>query len=73
MQNEASPIRRLIRMKRVQDITGLSPSYIYALSSEGKFPQSVPLVPGGVARAWVLSEIEEWVEQRIAERETSAR
>lgn len=72
METTASHIRHLIRMKQVQDITGLSPSYIYALGSQGKFPQSVPLVPGGVARAWVLSEVEEWVEQRIAERDSKS-
>lgn len=68
MENTSIQIRRLIRMKQVQDITGLSPSYIHALSKQDKFPSSVPLVPGGVARAWVLSEVEEWVEKRIAER-----
>ena len=60
---------KLIRVKDVVDVTGLSRSYVYALADEGLFPKSVPLVPGGVARAWVYAEVQEWLEQRVAERD----
>lgn len=63
---------RLIRMRDVIALTGISRTYIYALSATGKFPRSVPLVPGGTSRAWVLSEVEEWVNQRIAARDLEA-
>jgi len=63
---------RLIRMRDVIELTGISRTYIYALSATGKFPRSVPLVPGGTSRAWVLSEVEEWVNQRIAARDLEA-
>jgi len=59
---------RLIRIKEVRELTGLSRSYVYSLSAEGLFPRSVPLVPGGHARAWVYSEVQDWLHQRIAER-----
>lgn len=72
MQEKERQPPRLIRIREVLEMTGLSRSYIYALTSSGKFPRSVPLIPGGIARGWVLSEIEEWVEQRIAERESPA-
>ena len=61
---------RLIRIGEVKELTGLSRSYIYELASKGLFPKSVPLVPGGIARAWVQSEVFEWLRQRIAERDT---
>lgn len=61
--------RRLLRMKQVQDMTGLSRSYLYALSASGKFPKSIPLVPGGTSRAWLESDIVQWIDQRIAERD----
>ena len=60
---------RLIRLGKVRDLTGLSRSYIYALADEGRFPRSVPLVPGGSSRAWVEAEVLDWMQQRIAERD----
>jgi len=59
---------RFIRMKNVTALTGLSKSYLYALTAEGKFPQSIPLVQGGVAKAWLKSEVHAWMAERIAER-----
>lgn len=60
---------RLLRIGDVTDITKLSKSYVYALAAEGRFPRSIPLVPGGIARAWVSSEVFQWVEERVAERD----
>lgn len=60
---------RFLRLKDVQDRTGLSRSHIYGLSASGKFPKSVSIVPGGTSKGWVESEVQEWVQQRIAERD----
>lgn len=60
---------RLIRISKVMRLTGLSRSYIYALASEGRFPTSISLVPGGTSRAWIYAEVQEWLEQRIAQRD----
>lgn len=59
---------RLIRIAEVIALTGLSRSYIYALASEGRFPKSISLVPGGTSRAWIYAEIQDWLNQRIAAR-----
>lgn len=59
---------RLIRIREVMRLSGLSKSHIYALGAEGRFPRSVPLVPGGTSRTWVAAEIRQYIEQRIAER-----
>ena len=61
--------RRLIRIAKVRELTGLSRSYIYSLSAEGLFPRSVPLVPRGTARAWLYNEVMDWLEGRVAERD----
>lgn len=61
--------RRFIRIAEVRELTGLSRSYIYSLSAEGLFPRSVPLVPGGTARAWLYNEVIDWLEGRVAERD----
>ena len=57
--------KRLIRIKKVVEMTGLSRSYVYELQAAGLFPRSVLLVPGGVARAWVYSEVQDWIQERI--------
>lgn len=55
----------LIRFSDVQRRTGYSKAWIYRLMSNGKFPESVKI--GSRAIAFVESEIDEWINQRIAE------
>jgi len=62
-------IPKLIRVKSVIDLTGLSKSYIYDLSNRGLFPKTIQLVPGGTSVAWLESEIQEWIESRILQRD----
>lgn len=69
MQNQKYTEERLIRIKQVQAMTGLSRSYVYHLSSKHLFPQSLALVAGGSSRAWLESEVRGWINQRIAERD----
>ncbi|WP_305829927.1 AlpA family transcriptional regulator [Photobacterium leiognathi] len=57
---------RLIRLKEVMNICGLGRSSIYKFMEDGRFPQSVSL--GDRAVAWVETEVEEWIEQKVAER-----
>ncbi len=54
----------LIRRKQVEAMTSLSRSRIYALMNEGAFPKPVRL--GTQSVAWPLSEIEAWINERIA-------
>ncbi|RLA38791.1 MAG: transcriptional regulator [Gammaproteobacteria bacterium] len=56
-------------MKQVQAMTSLSRSYIYSLQATQNFPKSFALVPGGTSRAWLQSEVQDWINQRIAERD----
>ena len=73
MKNNSSLIEhpnRCLRMNDVCKITGLSRSYVYALAGQGLFPQSFPLVPGGTSRAWLESEVQEWIAQRINDRDS---
>lgn len=57
--------KSLIRLTEVQRRTGYSKAWIYRLMSQAKFPTSVKI--GTRAIAFVESEIDEWVNQRIAE------
>lgn len=66
--SQANKDIRLIRMPEVRKMTGLSRSYVYSLSADGLFPKSVSLVPGGSSRAWVYSEVQDWLNGRVTER-----
>ncbi|HID4130304.1 TPA: helix-turn-helix transcriptional regulator [Pluralibacter gergoviae] len=55
----------LIRFDEVQKRTGYSKAWIYRLLKENRFPQSVKI--GSRAIAFIESEIDEWINQRIAE------
>jgi prophage regulatory protein len=55
--------KKLLRRPKVEQLTGLGRSSIYALMKEGSFPQSVSL--GRRAVAWVEEEIVAWIDERI--------
>ncbi|EPS5534821.1 helix-turn-helix transcriptional regulator [Enterobacter hormaechei] len=59
--------KALIRLPEVQRRTGYSKAWIYRLLKERKFPQSVKI--GSRSIAFVESEIDEWITQRIEERD----
>ncbi|MBE8563791.1 AlpA family transcriptional regulator [Vibrio sp. OPT20] len=61
---------RFLRLKEVIALTGLGRSTIYKFMDEEVFPKTIPL--GGRAVAWLESEIEEWMEQRLAIRESQS-
>ncbi|WP_019933378.1 helix-turn-helix transcriptional regulator [Oceanimonas smirnovii] len=58
---------KLIKIKEVMDYTGLARSTIYKFISEESFPKPVPL--GERAVAWVESEIQDWIMDKIAQRD----
>ena len=69
LHQENDQIRKLIRIRSVTNLTGISKSYIYALANKGLFPKSIQLAPGGTSVAWVEGEVKEWIEQRIQSRD----
>jgi prophage regulatory protein len=56
-----------LRRPAVERATGLKRSAIYALMAVGKFPKPVQLSAKSVG--WLQSEIAEWQEERIADRD----
>jgi prophage regulatory protein len=65
--NNQDLIMKLIKLKDVIACTGLGRSTIYKYIEEGGFPKSVSL--GCRAVAWVESEVQEWILERIEERD----
>ena len=58
---------KLIKLKDVTAMTGLSRSHLYALAQQSVFPKPVKLTER--SSAWVESEVQEWIEVRIAQRD----
>ena len=65
----SAPKRVLLTMEQVRKRTSLSRSRIYEFMRRGAFPQAVPLAERW--RAWIESEIEDWIDARVAEREAT--
>ncbi|EQC01050.1 MULTISPECIES: helix-turn-helix transcriptional regulator [Photorhabdus] len=57
----------LIRLADVMKKVGLKKSWIYHLIQQGEFPKSVSL--GARSVAWVEKEIDEWIINKINNRE----
>jgi len=55
---------RLIGFAEVQSRVGLSRSSVWRLERSGSFPRSVPISPG--RRAWRESDLDRWIEARLA-------
>ena len=62
----AYPRDRFMRLPEVFHTTGLSRSTLYDLISRQQFPAQISL--GGKNVAWLASEIEGWMNDRIAAR-----
>ncbi len=58
---------RLITKSELRKIVPYTPQHILRLEKRGLFPRRIQVGPNRVA--WLLSEIEEWVKARVAERD----
>ena len=57
---------RMLRLKQVRDKTGMSQSCIYRAMSDAGFPR--PARVGARAVAWLESEIDAWLRDRLTAR-----
>jgi len=60
---------RLLRLPRVEDLTGLRKSQIYEAVERGVFSKPIQILEGGRAVGWIESEIAAYLETRIAARD----
>ena len=58
---------KLLRLPEVMTQTGLRRAAIYARIAEGRFPSPVKI--GTRAVAWLQSEIEAWIADRVTARD----
>jgi len=64
--------RRILRLPKVIEKTGLERDTVYRGAREGWFPKSFKLSPTGRASGWFEDEIDEYLERRGAERDKPA-
>lgn len=57
---------QLLRLKQVEQKTGLKRSQIYLYMKDDTFPHSIKIGPASVA--WLESEIDEWINLKLANR-----
>jgi prophage regulatory protein len=65
--NNPSHATAFIRLPEVKRRTGLGKTTIYDWMRQERFPKSLSL--GGNITVWVESEVDAWVEARLADRE----
>ena len=58
---------KVMRLSEVGNVTGLGRSSIYKFITEGKFPR--PIALGDRAVGWVSTEIDQWIRDKIEERD----
>ncbi len=59
---------KVLRKEEVSEKVGYTTVHISKLAKEGKFPPPVKLGQGPKARVvWVESEVDAWLEERVAE------
>ncbi len=66
-ETAGSGLRRIIRLPELEAMVGRGRTSILADIDAGRFPRPVAL--GGRAKGWLLSEIENWLRARAAERD----
>ena len=74
-----SPHKRLIRLPEVLSRTGYGRTSIYRKMEDGSFPRSVklgspledPNAFDSRAVAWIEDDVDQWIESRIDERDSS--
>ena len=78
MDKKHSPKKRFIRLPEVLSRTGYGRTSIYRKMEDGSFPNSVkldgppidPNVFDSRAVAWIEEEVDQWVEDRIEDRDS---
>jgi prophage regulatory protein len=59
---------RILSKRQLKELVLYSPQHIARLEKAGQFPRRVQLGPNRVG--WVEAEVLDWLEQRLANRET---
>jgi predicted DNA-binding transcriptional regulator AlpA len=56
----------ILGIAAVAELCDISKASIYRLMKNGRFPQAMPLIPGGRRVGWRASEVLAWAEEPLA-------
>jgi len=62
---EEKILNQFIKLNEVVKLTGLSKASVYRLAKDSNFPKPIKLTPYGRSSAWILDEINQWMEECI--------
>ena len=63
---------KILRTRQVVEKVGYSAMHLSRLEKSGRFPKKIRLNSAGYAVGWIESEIDEWIADRVAERDAAA-
>ena len=66
--NHGEIVMRILSKRQLKELVLYSPQHVARLEKAGQFPKRVQLGPNRVG--WVESEVLEWLEERLAHRDT---
>lgn len=58
-------MEKIINVKQVQEVTGLSRTTIWRLQRTGNFPKNFHISPA--RKGWRLSDVENWIQEMAGE------
>ena len=62
-------MHRIVTRKELREMVPYTPQHILRLEKQGKFPKRLQVGDNRVG--WLLSEVQAWIAERAARRETS--
>jgi len=68
MMEVVAPV--LLRLPDVERMVGFKRATIYKWMKEGRFPRHIPL--GGRMVAWLTSEVQDWIDAKVAAHDSLA-
>ncbi len=63
--------QRILRLREVIKFSGYKSSQLYEHVARGDFPKPIKLTASGQANGWLVSELEAWLESRVAARDAA--
>ncbi len=67
----ATQTRRIIRKRELLTMLGLSDPTVYRMEKAGRFPKRLRL--GGNSCGWLQQEVDQWIDERAANRSEGGR
>ena len=69
MTNTITGIDTILRWSDIKKVTGLGRTTVHSMVRQGKFPKPIKLSENGRASGWISSEVQKWLDSRLAARD----